>query len=213
MLNKRNKIPSSKREAKRSIIKEVFKTPMAAFNLEEAARQGRSEAIPPTWARFPASRRTIRTNLIIYLAGAVIIFGLAIYLAVTGSLPGGTNGDQGLAPLELVFLLVFGCVFLVVGLRMIPSLLNSDHYFFLLTTDGFVYVAGKKLTGLPFTAVRGAYRQPGLLGGKLVVLQHEGKSLALTLGRYYSTPTVRDMEEALNAALKPASKSKRDKRA
>ncbi len=186
---------------------------MAAFNLEDAARQGRSEAIPPTWTKFPASRGAIRTNLIIYLVGAVIVFGLAIYLAVNGSLPGGTKGDQGLAPVELLLLLIFGCVFLVIGLRMIPPLLKSDQYFLVLTTDGFVYVTGKKLVGLPLTDVRGAYRQPGLLGGKLVILRHVGRSLVLSLGRYYSTPTVRDMEEALNAALKPASKSKRDKRA
>ncbi len=186
---------------------------MAAFNLEDAARQGRSEAIPPTWTKFPASRGAIRTNLIIYLVGAVLIFGLAIYLAVTGSLPGGTNGDQGLAPVELLLLLVFGCVFLVIGLRMIPPLFKSDQYFFLLTPNGFVYAAGKKLVGLPFTDVRGAYRQPGLLGGKLVILQHAGKSLVLSLGRYYSTQTVREMEEALNAALKPASKNKPKKRA
>ncbi len=185
---------------------------MAAFNLEDAAHQGRSETIPPTWKKFPASRGTIRANLIIYLVGAALVFGLAIYLAVTGSLPGGTPGDQGLAPVELVVLLVFGVVFLVIGLRMIPPLLKSDQHFFLLTTNGFVYAAGKKDTGLPFTAVRGAYRQPGLLGGKLIILQHEGRSLVLPLGRYYSTSTVRDMEEALNAALKPASKSTPKKR-
>ncbi len=186
---------------------------MAAFNVEEAARQGRSETIPPAWTRFPASRSAIQTNIIIYTLGAVIVFGLAIYLFVTGSLPGGTRGDEGFAAFELVALVIFGCLFLSIGLRMIPSLLNSDQYFFLITNDGFVYAAGKKLMGLPLSEVSIAYRQAGLLGGKLVVRQRSGGVLNIPLGRYYTTQAVREMEETLLASLNSGSKSKRGKRA
>lgn len=185
---------------------------MAAFDVEEAARQGRSESIPPTWTKFPASRGTIWSNFIIYTGGAAAIFGLAIYLFVTGSLPGGTRGDEGLAPVELAILVVCGCIFLVIGLRMIGPLTRSDQHFFLITNLGFVWVAGKILVGLPFVEIRSAYRQIGMLGGKLIILQQVGKPLTLPLGRYYTTQAVRQMEEALVAALKPADKSKRDKR-
>jgi hypothetical protein len=184
---------------------------MAAFNLEEAARQGHGETTPPGWTKFPASHGVILANLLIYIIGAAVVFGLAVYISITGSLPGGANGDQGFAPLEFVALLIFGCIFLVVGLRMIPALLKGDQYFFLITNSGFVYVAGKKLMGLPFAEISSAYRQVGLLGGKLVVRQRAGKTLVVPLGRLYSAHTVHQMEEALAASLKPAS-SKRGKR-
>ncbi|HEY7357569.1 MAG TPA: hypothetical protein VH590_13920 [Ktedonobacterales bacterium] len=186
---------------------------MAAFNMEEAARQGRSEPLPAGWTKFPASRGATLTNVLIYIIGAALVFGLAAYIALTGSLPGGTPGDQGLAPIEFVALLGFGVVFLVVGLRMIPALRNSDQYFFLLTREGFVYAAGKKLMGLPFAEISGAYRQSGLLGGKLVVNRHTGRALVVPLGRFYTTQAVREIEETLNASLKSGGGSKRGKRA
>jgi hypothetical protein len=185
---------------------------MAAFNMEDAARQGRSEAFPPGWTKFPASHGVILANLLMYIIGAVVIFGLAVYIAITGSLPGGAKGDQGLAPLEFVALLGFGCFFLVAGLRMIPALLKGHHYFFLITNQGFVYAAGKKLMGLPFAEIRSTYRQSGLLGGKLIVNRHTGRALVVPLGRFYSIQAVREMEEKLAASLKPDS-SKRGKRA
>ncbi len=184
---------------------------MAAFNIEEAARQGRGEAVPPTWTKFPASHGVILANLLIYIIGAVVIFGLAASIVITGSLPGGVNGDQGLAPYECVALLIFGCIFLVVGLRMIPALLKREQYFFLLTNQGFVYAAGKKLMGLPFAEIGSVYRQSGWLGGKLIVRRQSGAALVVPLGRFYSTQTVREMEKALAASLKPAGKKKRGK--
>ena len=184
---------------------------MAAFNREDAARQGRSETIPPTWTKFPASRAAIRSNLIIYIVGAILVFGLAVYLLLTGSLPGGTSGDQGLAPFELFALVVFGGVFLWVGARLIPPLLKTDDYFFLITNEGFVYVAGKKLMGLPFAEMSLPYRQSGMLGGKLVVRQPAGKALVVPLGLLYATRTVREMEEALIARLKAAKNGQRTK--
>jgi hypothetical protein len=185
---------------------------MAAFDVEKAARQGRSETIPATWTKFPASRGAIWSNFLIYLVGALLIFGLDIFIVITGSLPGGTNGDQGLAPLEFVTLLIFGFIFLFVGFRMIPPLIKSDQYFFLITTDGFVYVADKKLAGLSFAEMRSVYRQPGLFGGKLVVQRRSGKSLALSIGRFYATRTARAMEEALTAGIKSIEQNKREKR-
>ncbi|HEY7347529.1 MAG TPA: hypothetical protein VH599_04365 [Ktedonobacterales bacterium] len=185
---------------------------MAAFDIEEAALQGRGEAIPPVWARFAVSRSAIWTNFTIYTVGAVLTFGLAAYLFIAGSLPGGSNGDDGLAPIEFVALLACGCLFLSVGLRLIPPLRKSSQYFFLVTPDGFVFVAGKKLIGSPFTKITSAYRQPGLLGGKLVVLREADRSLALRIGHFYSVQTIREIEEALVANLKPVSRSKPAKR-
>jgi hypothetical protein len=182
---------------------------MAAFNLEDAARQGRGETIPPTWTKFPASHGVILANLLIYIIGAVLLFGLAAYIVVTGSLPGGTNGDQGLAPLEVVALLIFGGIFLVIGLRMIPALFKRDHYFFLITNQGFVCAAGEKLMGLPFAEISSVYRQSGLLGGKLVVRRQADRSLVIPLGRFYTTQAAREMEEALAASLKPDSKRRK----
>jgi hypothetical protein len=186
---------------------------MAAFNLEEAARQGRSEMIPAAWTKFPASRGAIWFNFITYTIGGLFVLGLAVYLFVTGSLPGDSSGEGGLEPFEVLAFLIFGCLFLAVGLRMIPSLLKSDQYFFLITGEGFVYVAGKELAGLPFTEISSAYRQTGWLGGKLVVRQNVGKALVLPLGRLFTTRAVREMEEGLLAALQPANKSKRANRA
>lgn len=185
---------------------------MAAFNLEEAARQGRGETLPSGWTRFSVSRGTLWSNFIIYTVGAVVVFGLAVYLFITGSLPGGTPGDQGFAPLEFVGLLIGGCIFLWIGLRIIPLLIKSQQYFFLITGEGFVYVADKKLVGLPFAEISGTYRQIGLLGGKLVIQRPAGGRLVLSIGRFYATRTVREMEETLVAALKSASQSKRGKR-
>jgi len=186
---------------------------MAAFNVEEAARQGRSDTIPPTWTKFPASRSAIRSNIIIYIVGAALLFGLAAYLFTTGSMPGGTRGDDGFAPFELVALFLFGCLFLSISLRLIPPLLKSDQYFCLITSDGFVYAADKKLIGSPLAEISTAYRQVGLLGGKLVVRQHSGSVLNIPLGRFYTTQAVREVEEMLNASLKSVGKSKREKRA
>src|ERR1051326_9528993 len=84
-----------------------------AFNLEEAARQGRSETIPSTWTKFPASRGVLWINCLVYVLGGLIIFGLATSILISGSLPGGSNGDDGLAPLEFIALVIFGGFFLV----------------------------------------------------------------------------------------------------
>lgn len=185
---------------------------MAAFNLEEAARQGRGETLPAGWTRFPASRGALWTNFTIYTVGAVLVFGLAAYLFITGSLPGGAPGDQGFAPFEFVGLLIFGGLFLSVGLRLIPPLRKSSRYFFLITPDGFVYVADKKLVGLSLSEISSAYRQTGWLGGKLIVLRNADRSLALRIGHFYPVRTIREIEETLIAALKPASRNKSRKR-
>jgi hypothetical protein len=185
---------------------------MAAMNVEDAARKGRSEPIPPTWTKYLASRDAIRTNLIIYVVGSLLVLGLAIFLLVTGSLPGGTRGDDALAPYEFFALVIFGGLFLWVGLRTIPALLHADRYFFLITNEGFVYVADKKLIGLPFAEISLPYRQSGLLGGKLVVRQTDGKSLVVPLGHLFTTQAVREMEETLIERIKP-SKARREKRA
>jgi hypothetical protein len=186
---------------------------MVAFNVEETALQGRSAAIPPTWTKYPASRSAIQSNIIIYVVGAALLFGLALYLLINGSLPGGTRGDDSFAPFELVALFVFGCLFLSIGLRLFPSLFKSDQYFFFITGDGFVYAANKQLMGLPLAEISIAYRQVGLLGGKLVVRQHSGSALNIPLGHFYTTQAVREMEEMLNASLKSADKSQGSKRA
>lgn len=186
---------------------------MATFNVEEAARQGRSDAIPSTWTKFPASRSAIQTNIIIYIVGAVLLFGLALYVLITGSLPGGTRGDDGFAPFELVALIAFGCLFLSIGLRLIPPLFKSGQYFFLITGDGFVYATDKKLMGLPLAEISTAYRQAGLLGGKMVVRQRAGGSLNIPLGHFYTTKAVREMEETLNASVKALGTGKSRKRA
>lgn len=179
------------------------------MNLEDAARKGRSEPIPPTWTKYPASRDAIRTNLIIYVVGALLVLGLAVFLLVNGSLPGGSRGDDSLAPYEFVALVIFGGLFLWVGLRTIPALLHSDRYFFLITTEGFVYVADKKLIGLPFAAISLPYRQSGLLGGKLVIRQSDGKSLVIPLGHLFTTQAVRDMEETLIERVKSGNRGRR----
>jgi hypothetical protein len=181
---------------------------MAAFNVEEAARQGRSDAMPSTWTRFPASRSAIQTNIIIYSIGAVLLFGLAVYVLLNDSLPGGVKGDYGFAPFELVALAAFGVLFLWIGLRLIPPLLKSDHYFFLITTDGFVYAADNKLMGLPLAEVGMVYRQAGLLGGKLVVRQQSGSVINIPLGRLFTTRAVREMEETLMASVKSQGKGR-----
>jgi hypothetical protein len=183
---------------------------MAAFDMEEAARLGRTNTFPSTWTKFPVSRSAIWRNCIIYILGALLVFGVAFYLIDPGLLPGGSNtsSNQAIAPFEFVAFLIFGCVFLGVGLRKIPVLLKSDQYFLLITTAGFVYVADKKLVGLPFAEISSATRQPGWLGGKLVVRRPAGRSLVLPIGHFYSVRTIREIEETLTAALTPPNQGK-----
>jgi hypothetical protein len=183
---------------------------MAAFNLEEAARQGRSGTIPPKWTRFSVSRGAAWSNLIIYSIGSLFILGSAIYLFITGALSSGPG--QTTSPFLLLVLLVLGFLFLGVSLRVLPTLIRSDRHFFLITPDGFVSVAGSKLVGLPFTEISSASREPGLMGTKLVVRQRAGKALVLPIGRTYGARALREMEEALTAALKAPTQSKRQKR-
>ncbi len=177
---------------------------MAAFNLEEAARQGRSGTIPPNWTRFSVSRAAVWSNGIIYFVGALLLFGSAVYLFITDS-------GQTSTPFASVALLVLGVIFLVVSLRILPPLLKSSHHFFLITTSGFVHVAGSRLVGLPFAEISSASREPGLLGTKLVVRQRSGKTLVLPIGRVYGARALREIEDALTAALKSSDQSKRGK--
>jgi len=182
---------------------------MAAFDLEETARQGRSGAIPPKWTRFSVSRSAVWLNLIIYGAGALILLGVAIYLFITGVF--SASPGQTTSPFLALALAVLGFVFLAVSLRVLPALINGAGHFFLITPDGFVLVAGKKLVGLPFTELRHASREPGLLGAKLVAQRRSGRPLALPIGRIYGTRALREMEEALAAGLKPADRNKKGK--
>ncbi len=183
---------------------------MAAFNLEEAARLGRSETLPPKWTKFSVSRATVWSNFIVYASGALLLLGFAIYLFITGLLT--SSSGQTTAPFAPLALLVLGFIFLTVSLRILPPLIRSDLHFFLITPDGFVNAAGSRLVGLPFTEISSASREPGLLGVKLVVRPRSGKLLVLPIGRIYGARKLREMEDALTAALKQPGQSKRQKR-
>lgn len=178
---------------------------MAAFNIEEAARQGRSEAIPVGWTRFSPSTRTLWLNLISYGLCALLLFGLIPFLLITG------NTSQSTSPVEAVASFVLGLIFLSIFLRLIPPLVNKVGHFFLITTDGFVLVAGRKVIGLPLTEISLASREPGLLGAKLVLQQRSGKALALPIGRVYGAQALRGMEESLTSAIKASGQEKRKK--
>lgn len=169
---------------------------MAAFDKEEVARQGRSGDIPPTWSRFTISRGTLWLNLICYGLGGVIFLLIPLYLLITDP------GSQNNSPLGDGVAFVLGLIFLWIGLRVLPPVLQSARHFFLVTPDGFVQVAGKRVIGLPLAEISGARTEPGLLGSKLVVQQHSGKALVLPIGRVYGGRTLRKMEEALTASSK-----------
>ncbi len=183
---------------------------MAAFDLEEAARQGRSGAIPPKWNRFSVSRGTLWFNLTVYGIAALILIGAAVYVFITGVF--SSNSSPISAPFEAGALLILGFIFLAVSLRVLPALINSAGHFFLITPNGFVLVSGRRLVGLPLSEIRAASREQGMLGAKLVVQPHAGRPLILPIGRIYGTRALREMEEALMAGLKPADQDKRKKR-
>ena len=178
---------------------------MAAFNTEDAARQGRSEAIPTGWTKYSPSNRALWLNLISYGLCMLLLFGLIPFLLITG------NTRQPVSPLEAAASCVLGLIFFSIFLRLIPPLLNRAGHFLLVTSDGFVLVAGRKVTGMPFTETSTASREPGLLGAKLVIQRRSGKALALPIGRVYGTRALREMEETLTAAIKASSQEKRKK--
>ena len=178
---------------------------MAAFNTEEAARQGRSEAIPTGWTKFSPSGRALWLNLVSYGLGTLLLFGLIPFLLITG------NTGQSVSPVEAAASGVLGVIFLSIFLRLIPPLLNKAGHFFLVTNDGFVLVGGRKVTGLPLAEISAASREPGLLGAKLVVQRRSGKALALSIGRIYGTRALREMEETLTTASKASGQQKRKK--
>ncbi|HEU5200177.1 MAG TPA: hypothetical protein VFU32_11100 [Ktedonobacterales bacterium] len=178
---------------------------MAAFDREEAARQGRGETIPTGWTKFAPSSRALWLNLISYGLCALLLFGLIPFLLITG------NTGQAVSPLEAAASFGLGLIFLFILLRLIPPLLNKAGHFFLVTTDGFVLVAGRKVIGMPLAEISAASREPGLLGAKLVIQQRTGKALALPIGRVYGTRALREMEETLAAAIKASGQEKRKK--
>jgi hypothetical protein len=178
---------------------------MAAFNREEVARQGRGEAIPTGWTRYSPSNRALWLNLISYGLCTLLLFGLIPYLLITD------NTGQAVSPLEAAASFVLGLIFLSITLRLIPPLLNRAGHFFLVTTDGFVLVAGRKLIGLPLTEISAASREPGLLGAKLVLRRRSGKALVLPIARVYGTRALREMEETLTTAINAGGQQKRKK--
>lgn len=178
---------------------------MAAFNIEEAARQGHGENIPAGWTRFSPSSRALWLNLISYGLCTLLLFGLIPYLLITGTT------SQAVSPLEAGASFVLGLLFLSIFLRLIPPLLNRAGHFFLVTTEGFVLVAGRKLTGLPLTEISAASREPGLLGAKLVLQRRSEKALVLPIARVYGTRALREMEETLTAAINASGQQKKKK--
>ncbi len=187
-----------------------------AFDLEEAARQGRSGNIPQEWTLFRVSRGTVWLNLLVYLACGLLLLGLAGYLFATSSasLPGSSAHDQPLSPIGLALLVILGFIFLIIAIRLLPPLLSSAGHFFLVTREGFVAVAGQRVVGLAFSEMKAASREAGMLGAKLVVQRKTGKTLVLPLGRVYGTRALRQMEEVLTAGIttpKEESKGRRKK--
>ena len=170
---------------------------MPAFDLQAAARQGRSGTIPPTWTRFPISRVTLWLNFISYGLGALIFLTIPlIYLLITRA------SSQNISLLEALVAFILGLIFLRISLGLLPPVIQRARHFLLVTPDGFVQVAGRKVVGLAFTEISSARAEPGLLGAKLVVHQRAGKALVLPIGRIYGGRTLRKMEEALSASAK-----------
>ena len=174
-----------------------------AFDLEAAARQGRSGTIPPEWTMFRVVRGTVWLNLLSYLACGVLLIGLAIYLSATNSsyLPGSSGNDLPISPIGWVLLIVLGFLFLLIVVRLLPPLINGAGHFFLVTQEGFVVVEGRRVVGLPFNEMKAANRGAGMLGAKLVVQRKVGRALVLSLGRVYGARALRQMEETLNAGI------------
>lgn len=174
-----------------------------AFDLEETARQGRSGTIPPEWTMFRVVRGTVWLNLLSYLACGALLIGVAIYLSATNSsyLPGSSANDLPISPIGWVLLIVLGFIFLLIVVRLLPPLINGAGHFFLVTPEGFVVVEGRRVVGLPFSEMKAANREAGMLGAKLVVQRKVGRALVLSLGRIYGTRALRQMEETLNAGI------------
>jgi hypothetical protein len=174
---------------------------MAAFNSEEAARQGRSETIPAGWTKYAVSRGALWLNVLSYGGCGLILAGAALYLLLSGA-------AQTTSIVEFGALVILAFIFLLIGLRLIPPLRNQASHFFLITPDGFVQVAGQKISGLPFSEISAARREPGLLGAKLVVQQRSSKTLVLPIGRLYGAGTLREIEETLTAGITPDGQGK-----
>jgi hypothetical protein len=185
-----------------------------AFDLEEAARQGRSGTIPAEWTIFRVARGALWLNLLSYAACALLLLGVAAYLFVSNSalLPGNSANASPISPLEAAAFVVLGFIFLIVVVRLLPALINEAGHFFLVTREGFVAVAGRRVVGLPFGEMKTASREAGLLGAKLVVQRKTGKTLVLPLGRIYGTRALRQMEEVLTTGINAPNDERTGKR-
>jgi len=189
---------------------------MAAFDPAGAASQARTGMIPPEWRLFPILRKAIITNIITNSLVGIFGFAMAAYLFFTGSayvpkfLPDNWfNGTSG-ATISLIESLLFvavGIGFLVLAVRWVGPLRDSQAYFFLITPDGFAEVKGEKVMGVALDNVTDLRLKSGYLGLELVALRRSGRALAFAIDKNYGPP--REMYAAVRAAITAARTAQR----
>ncbi len=167
---------------------------MASFDLSGAVQQARTGVIPPDWKRFPLLSRAIWSNLLGSLILGIFCVGVAIYLFVSRSayvptfLPDSFFSPTGIlitSIIESLLFLAIGIWLLVLGIRWVPRIGDSDGYFFLVTPAGFAEVKGEKVVGLPFTDVLKLRQKNGYFGPELLIQRRTGGTLTLAIGRSY----------------------------
>jgi hypothetical protein len=165
-----------------------------SFDLETAARLGRTGFVPDGWTLLPLRRANTWSNVIgLSLVGVAMFVG-AMYLYLTSTLipekyiPIGWRTPDILTLLliaQTVVLTVIAVGFYIWGIRWFQPLRHLQDYFFLVTPLGFLEAKGKQVTGAAFADVRELRLGSGLMGWQLVAQLRSGAKLEFDIGNNY----------------------------
>lgn len=183
--------------------------PEPNVNLQDAVEIARRGTIPATWTRFSVRRGILWYNLISFPILALVGFGGAAFVFLSGTVIGFglipeslLEGPQkGLVLIgEALLLIGFGVWMIFIALRWVRTLQHPQDYFFLITPRYIAEVRDRKVDGVALANVRNIHRSGGgYYGWKIVLDLKNGKQRELDVGSNYAPP--RDLFAYILAAL------------
>jgi hypothetical protein len=183
--------------------------PEPNVSLQDAVEIARGEMTPATWTRFSVRRGVLWYNLISFPMLALVGFGGAAFVFLSGTVIGLglitaslLEGPQKELVLigEALLLIGFGVWMLSIALRWLRTLRRPQDYFFLITPRYIAEVRDRKVDGVALANVRSIHRSGGgYYGWKIVLDLKNGKQHELDVGANYAPP--RDLFAYILAAL------------
>jgi hypothetical protein len=175
---------------------------MATFDVNMAAGQARTGAIPPGWQVFPlrAVAAWVPVVLAVFMALLMVVLTIvsavdtlstgevwapAILLALAG------NSDTGVFFIwigEMVAFLAFAAFLAILGIRSLGTALHREKHFLLVAPEGFAEVRGNKVNGASYADVRGMQLVSN--GASLEIMLQGAKPLTINIGAYGSAKTL-----------------------